>query len=134
MFGMEVPPRRNMARPEAACLVEVLRALNAHPRVAWCERQNSGALRAGGRFIKFGWRGCSDVLGQLTDGRFLAVEVKAPKGTANPEQIEFLARVRAAGGVAFIARDLRDVHRNLLERNPAGNGATTGGTSCPTFE
>ena len=67
----------------------------------------------GGRFIRFGWPGCSDVLGQLRDGRFLAVECKSPTGRLRPEQTVFLERINGAGGVAFVARDCRDVMREL---------------------
>lgn len=105
-------PRKN-ARPEAAALLEVLQALRNHPAVAWVERQNSGAYKDGNRFIRYGWRGCSDVLGQLTDGRFLAVEVKAAAGRLRPEQADFLDRVRSAGGLAFVARSCADVAREL---------------------
>ena len=97
----------------AAALVEVLKALRTHPTVAWVERMNSGAAKVGGRFIRFGWPGCPDVLGQLRDGRLLGVEVKAQAGRLRPEQSLFLERIRGAGGVAFVARDLRDVLREL---------------------
>ncbi|WP_347255867.1 hypothetical protein [Brachymonas denitrificans] len=56
LFGMELPRRRRTnSRPEAAALLEVLKALRAHPAVAWAERMNSGAAQVGGRFIRFGW-------------------------------------------------------------------------------
>ena len=114
LFGLEQPQgKRINDRPEAAALVEVLKAVRAHPLVAWAERQNSGAAKVGGRFIRFGWPGCPDVLGQLKDGRLLGVEVKAAKGRASPEQVAFLERIRGAGGVGFIAHDLRDVVREL---------------------
>ena len=100
-------------RPEAAALVEVLKALRAHPAVSWCQRMNSGAANVGGRFIRFGFTGCPDVLGQLRDGRLLGVEVKAPKGKLRPEQAFMLERIAGAGGVAFVARDCRDVIREL---------------------
>ncbi|WP_288129454.1 VRR-NUC domain-containing protein [Accumulibacter sp.] len=93
-------PRRN-DRPEAGALAEVLQALRHHPAVAWVRRQNSGVARMGGRFVRFGWPGCSDLLGQLRDGRLQA------------EQAEFLSLVRRFGGVAFLARDCRDVLREL---------------------
>ena len=63
--------------------------------------------------MRFDWPGCSDVLGQLRNGRFLAVEVKGPTGTLRPEQAVFLERINGAGGVGFMARDCRDVHREL---------------------
>ena len=74
LLGDTVPTKRINDRPESAALVEVLKALRAHPAVVWCERMNSGAAKVGGRFIRFGWPGCPDVLGQLKDGRLLAVE------------------------------------------------------------
>ena len=113
LFGLEQQPPRTNDSKEAAALVEVLKALNAHPAVSWCERMNSGAARMGGRFVRFGFKGCPDVIGQLNDGRLLGVEVKAPTGRLRPEQAFFLERVRESGGVAFMARDCRDVLREL---------------------
>ena len=113
LFGLEQQPKRTNDRKESAALVEVLKALNAHNAVAWCERMNSGAVRMGSRFVRFGFKGCPDVLGQLRDGRLLGVEVKSPTGKLRPEQSDFLERIRCAGGVAFMARDCRDVLREL---------------------
>ena len=113
LFGLEQQTPRKNDHPEAAALVEVLKALNTHAAVAWCERMNSGAARMGGRFVRFGFKGCPDVLGQLKDGRLMGVEVKSPTGKLRPEQSVFLERIRGAGGVAFVARDLRDVLREL---------------------
>jgi len=113
LFGMEVSEKRTNSKPEAAALCEVLKALNARPAVAWAERMNSGAARIGGRFVRFGFTGCPDVLGQLRDGRIVACEVKAKTGRLRPEQSVFLDRVRGAGGVAFVARNCLDVFREL---------------------
>ena len=114
LFGMaQSPKKRTNDRPEAAALIEVLKALRAHPAVSWCERQNSGAAKVGNRFIRFGWTGCADVLGQMTDGRFLAVEVKSSTGRLRPEQTLFLERVNQTGGLGFVARDCLDVLRKL---------------------
>lgn len=119
LFGLEQATPRTLDRKEAAALVEVLMALRSHATVAWCERMNSGAARMGARFVRFGWPGCPDVLGQLKDGRLLGVEVKAPAGKLRPEQAIFLERINAAGGVAFAARDCRDVFQ-ALSRAPRG--------------
>ncbi len=113
LFGLEQRPQRTNDRPEAAALVEVLKALRTHPAVSWCERMNSGAAPIGARFVRFGFKGCPDVLGQLRDGRLLGVEVKGPTGKLRPEQAVFLERIRCAGGVGFVARDCRDVLREL---------------------
>lgn len=99
LFGLERGEPRCNDRPEAAALLEVLKALRAHPAVAWCERMNSGAARMGTRFVRFGFVGCPDVLGQLRDGRLLGVEVKARKGRMRAEQAVFLER--CAGLVAW---------------------------------
>ena len=107
LFGLEQTTKRTNDRPEAAALVEVLKAVKAHPLVAWAERQNSGAARIGSRFVRFGWPGCPDVLGQLRDGRFLGVEVKAAKGRASPEQTLFLERINRAGGLNLTNAILR---------------------------
>jgi VRR-NUC domain len=113
LFGLERQEPRILDRMEAAALVEVLAALRCNPAVAWCERMNSGAARMGARFVRFGWKGCPDVLGQLKDGRLMGVEVKGPAGKLRPEQSVFLERIRRAGGVAFVAHDCRDVLREL---------------------
>ncbi len=113
LFGQEQATKRTNDRPEAAALVEVLKAVRSHSLVARAERQNSGAAKVGNRFIRFGWTGCPDVLGQLKDGRLLGVEVKSRTGCLRPEQTVFLERIRGAGGVGFVACDLRDVLREL---------------------
>lgn len=113
LLGDALLLERKNAKPEAAALKEVLIALTAHSAVAWCERMNSGAVKIGNRFVKFGWPGCSDVIGQLKDGRLLAVEVKSPAGKLRPEQTIFLERVRLAGGTAFMARNCLDVFCEL---------------------
>jgi len=108
-----LPDKRVNSKPEAAALAEVLKALRAHPAVAWVERMNTGAARIGNRFVKFGFTGCPDVLGQLRDGRLLGVEVKAAKGRVSAEQSIMLERINGHGGLAFVARDCRDVFAAL---------------------
>jgi len=51
--------------------------------------------------------------GQLKDRRLLGVDVKAKAGSFRPEQTIFLECIRASSGVAFMARDCRDVLREL---------------------
>ena len=102
-------PKQRYVRREGAALVEVMLALRVHPAVAWFERMNVGCVKIENRFVRFGFPGCTDVLGQMKDGRILVVEVKSPTGELSPEQRAFLIKVRRAGGVAFMARNLNDV-------------------------
>ena len=119
LFVLEPSPKHKVYKPlEADSLREVMQALRSHKLVAWVERQNTGAAKVGGRFIKFGWRGCSDLLGQLMDGRLSAVECKWPKGgKLSSDQLHFLDMVRNHGGVAFVATNLHDVLDNLGRDN-----------------
>lgn len=114
LLGMPIAPsKRTNAAPEQAALAEVLKALRSHSAVAWVERMNSGAAHIGNRFVKFGFTGCPDVLGQLRDGRLLGVEVKAGKGRLRPDQTIVLERINTAGGLAFVAKNCNDVFAAL---------------------
>ena len=63
LFGLvQQTPRKN-DHSEAAELMQVGRALKPHSTVAWCERVNIGAARMGARFVRFGFEGGPDVLG-----------------------------------------------------------------------
>lgn len=115
---VDLPPesrprqRRTTRTPEAAVIREVASFLRRHPRVAWAARINTGVARYGKhneRFVRFGAVGMSDFIGQMTDGRFLAVECKAPDGKLSDEQADFLARVKAYHGVAIVARSVGDL-------------------------
>ncbi|SDY38168.1 VRR-NUC domain-containing protein [Nitrosomonas halophila] len=113
IFGEEIElPRRNR-KLESGALVEVTKALETHASVAWVRRMNTGAAKIGGRFVRFGWPGCPDLIGQLTDGRFLGVEVKGPDGRLRTDQKIFIGIIASHGGVAFVARNCSDVFENL---------------------
>lgn len=80
-------------------------------------RINSGMVRTrDGRMVKLAPEGTSDILSVVPrSGRFFAVEVKAPgkRGKTTEAQREFLAAVRAAGGVAVAIDDLAELDRIL---------------------
>ena len=58
-------------------------------------------------------KGIADITGVMPGGRFLACEVKTPKGKPSPEQILYLANVNAAGGLGFFATSVEDVAHEL---------------------
>lgn len=85
-------------------------------------RNNCGALKdQDGRLIRFGvanpggsdligWRSVTvtpDMVGQKI-AVFLAIEVKGERGKATDPQKNFIARVKADGGLAGVARSIDD--------------------------
>jgi len=109
------PKREPSTEPsEAEILKAILQLLRRHPKVALCWRQNSGTFQERNRdgttrYIRANTqRGMSDIMGALMDGRTLAIEVKSRTGRMRPGQEEFLASIRAAGGVAGVCRSVED--------------------------
>lgn len=100
---------------EAEVLRRVLAYLKSDSRVAWAARINSGALKVENRFLRFGFPGCPDILGQLIDGRILAVECKstAKSSKLRPQQKELLEKVNANNGVGIVARSVTDIQHTL---------------------
>lgn len=64
-----------------------------------------------GRFASIG---VSDIICCI-NGRFVALEVKAPGGKATPLQLDFIRRVREAGGIAGVVESTAQVALLLLE-------------------
>ena len=109
------PKREPSTEPsESEILRAILAMLRRHPKVALCWRQNSGTFQERNRdgttrYIRANTqRGMSDIMGALMDGRTLAIEVKSRTGRMRPGQEEFLASIRAAGGVAGVCRSVED--------------------------
>lgn len=46
-------------------------------------------------------------------GRFYGIEVKTERGEASDDQLAEIARIRKAGGTAFVARRLEDVMERM---------------------
>ncbi len=109
------PFKLKLAEPlEADIQAQILRALRVHPAVAWAGRFNSGAQVIGEgksrRYVRFSTvKGLSDILGQLKDGRMLAIEVKRKSGRLSDDQADFVAKVSANNGLAIVARSVSDV-------------------------
>jgi hypothetical protein len=111
-----------LTRPEPteaevlASIIVYLTAQQRLGRVVWFSRMNTGAgkLQYGNgtsQFMRFGFKGCPDILGQLPCGRLLAVEVKRPSGRVSEDQASFISKAANSGAVAFVARSVDDVAR-----------------------
>ncbi len=67
------------------------------------------------RYIRYGLKGSSDILGILPDGRFLAIECKMKGKYPTKEQRAFLKRIEENNGVALLVREVDDLIRALEE-------------------
>ena len=93
-----------MKRPiatEAQELAACLKYLRTHPYVGWAQRLNVGGFYdKRGQYVRVGFKGCSDIIGQLRNGRFLAFEVKRKGKRPTAQQAIFLVRVNQYWGLA----------------------------------
>ena len=74
-----------------------------------CWRNNTG--RRGK--VNYGFKGSSDIIGILPDGRFLAIEVKKPKQKPSADQREFLDRINSFGGFAIWVTSLDEARKQM---------------------
>ena len=93
------------------------RLLRINAGVAWqgtvIERTPQRLVLARPYAIRLAAPGVSDLIG-WTHGRFVAVEVKGPRGRITDEQAAFIELVRRSGGLAGVARSVADA-RAVLE-------------------
>lgn len=80
----------------------ILKMLKSHPKVGWAYITSSGYVKGvnGGKMFRVGVPGMSDIMGQMKDGRLLAIEVKVPGKTPTELQEQFIADVNLYYGVA----------------------------------
>ena len=88
------------------------RLLRINAGVAWqgtvIERTPQRLVLARPYAIRLAAPGVSDLIGWTEGGRFVAVEVKGPRGRVTAEQAAFLDLVRRSGGLAGVARSVED--------------------------
>ena len=113
---------RNAVETEHEIQKTILQYLALCPNVAWAQRFNTGAAsstyttkegRTHKRFVRFGFTGCPDIIGQLKSGHLLAIECKRKGGKTTESQEAFLRTVSDNRGLAIIAMECRDVERAI---------------------
>lgn len=102
-----------LALSEAGCLI--WRNETAGVWVGRVIHQESASLTlAGARMIQAGLCvGGADLIGVSPDGRFLAVEVKSQSGRPSKDQLNFIAAVQQAGGIAGVCRSVEEALKLL---------------------
>jgi hypothetical protein len=122
---------------ETATVRAILQYLHLRGYLAW--RQNSRVVMLPGKggkpapYRMGGVKGMADIIACAPDigppagsfglsrdwplqggGKFIAIEVKSATGKPTPEQLSFLQAVVRAGGIGFIARNVKDVQDHGL--------------------
>lgn len=97
---------------EQALVNQVLAYLKLKGHYVW--RQNTGGMYdQHKRFVKFGFKGISDIIGIASDGRMIAVECKVGKNKPTRFQEDFLEEIKIRGGYAILCYKLEDLE-NIL--------------------
>lgn len=101
---------------ETDCQKQIIAFLEKVGCYVW--RNNSGVMRSGGRFVRFGKTGSSDVIGISPNGLFMAIEIKSngepltkEKDKGEDSQEFFLREIARRRGISIIAESLDDVAR-----------------------
>jgi len=63
-------------------------------------------------------KGVSDILGCLSNGRILAIEVKTRIGRPTQDQLKFISDIQANNGIAFISRSVSQTYSQLVSIEP----------------
>ena len=65
--------------------------------------------------------GSPDIIG-IVAGRFIGLEAKEPGKNATPEQEDFMADIRAAGGYTAVVRSVKDALEAIQEAREVNRG------------
>lgn len=75
-------------------------------------RNNTGATKIGGRYVRFGAPGSPDIVA-CVNGQFVGIEVKRPGGKLSEAQEAVQNALHRAGGHYLVVRDVSDLHAAL---------------------
>ena len=101
---------------ETQLVKQIIQYLNYSGHFVW--RSNTGSVtssykdkagRTKSRFIRFGFKGVSDIIGISKNGTMIAIEAKVGYNKPTQFQKDFLESVKDRGGIAIVAYCLEDV-------------------------
>lgn len=105
----EYNKRRTLERHTQRACLDLLAAEGI-----WFRRHNTGAVKAGTRFFRFGKVGDGDVFFTI-DGRLHWLELKSDSGKQTAEQKVFQSEVEAQGHIYLLIRDVEELIEWLKE-------------------
>lgn len=90
---------------------------------------NTGAIKNGDRYQRYGLPGSSDIIGISPNGYFIAIEIKTGKAVQNKQQKKFEERVMKNNGTYKVVRSLKDLKELINENSNTRNGKGASGTT-----
>jgi len=106
--------RKGKSNPESSLTNGIIRLLNVSLPNAVFDRANAGAIVVGQKFYKGMQAGTADIIG-CYKGRFIAIEVKLPKGRVQESQKQYCERITKAGGLYYIVRSFDEAMKVIEE-------------------
>lgn len=91
---------------EADVLAACLELLRMRGIVHW--RNNTGATKIGGRYVRFGTPGSPDIVACI-EGRFVGIEVKRPGGKLSKAQEAVGMSLVNSGGIYLVVQDVKEL-------------------------
>lgn len=100
---------RQRQEEHAQLVMAIIVRLKYDGRVGWLVRQNTGTFLSldGKRRVRCGWKGQLDILGQLANGRMLAIDAKTGDSRPTKDQRATIDTINKHGGLAFCARSVQ---------------------------
>lgn len=95
-------PKTVMTTPGTALNNEIQNILKGTGKIALMWRQNSRVVKMQGRLYRFGYTGQGDICGMFKGGRHFQFEGKAGDDQPSQAQLDNVATINAAGGLAAI--------------------------------
>lgn len=127
IINAQLPPRNMIKKnilgvTEQAIQKGIIDYLKIKKYVVFKHRNVGIYKKATGSYIPLpdGEKGISDIIGCSPEGRFIAIEVKKPDGKPTQNQIDFIDKIKASGGIAFFAYSLAEAMESL-ENYPRSN-------------
>jgi hypothetical protein len=79
--------------------------------IAWRNNSGTAQVKMGQKeyWVQLAPKGTPDIIGYMSDGKFLGIEVKKPGGVVSKEQQDFLNDLNDKGGLGFVAYSIDDV-------------------------
>ena len=109
--GVPKSKPRSKAKPETALVRECIKWCRANGLFVW--RNNTGTFQMGAAWLKFSMAGAPDIIGLLSDGKFLGIECKVKPNRQSELQKQFQEKIEFNKGVYVLVYSVYELANKL---------------------